>query len=142
VAALALLAQPTASTAARLVAGRYGDRFGQTRFVVPGLLATAAGMAALCLTSQPAAVVGGALVFGAGFGVIQNVSLTLMYGAVPASEYGTVSALWNLAYDAGWGLGAAGFGFLAPLTGYSPAFALTAAVVLVALLPARLLRTR
>ena len=142
VVALALFAQPAASTVARWVTGRYGDRHGQTGFLVPGLLLTAAGMLTLCLTSVPAAAIGGALVFGVGFGVIQNASLTLMYGAVPASQYGTVSALWNLGYDAGWGLGAAGFGFLIPLTGYPPAFALTAALTLTALLPAASLRRK
>jgi hypothetical protein len=39
-----------------------------------------------------------------------------------------VSAVWNLAYDAGMGLGAAGFGVLAVRTGYPAAFALAAAV--------------
>jgi predicted MFS family arabinose efflux permease len=60
-----------------------------------------------------------------------------MYARVPASGYGTVSALWNLAYDAGWGLGAAGFGVIAVHTGYSAGFALTAVLVLAALGPAR-----
>ncbi len=136
-AALALLAQPTASTLARLLTGRYGDRHGTARLLPAGLLAAGAGMLALCLTGRPAFVIGGALVFGAGFGIVQNVSLTVMYDVVSDSEYGTVSALWNLAYDAGWGLGAAGFGLLAPLTGYPVAFALTGALILIALLPAR-----
>jgi predicted MFS family arabinose efflux permease len=77
------------------------------------------------------------VLFGIGFGVIQNATLALMYARVPASGYGTVSALWNLAYDAGWGLGAAGFGVIAVHTGYSAGFALTAVLVLAALGPAR-----
>jgi predicted MFS family arabinose efflux permease len=59
-----------------------------------------------------------------------------MFDRVSASGYGTVSALWNLAYDAGLGIGAAGFGVIAALTGYPMAFALTAVVMLAALLPA------
>ena len=55
---------------------------------------------------------------------------------VPESGYGTVSALWNLAYDAGMGLGAAGFGAVTALTGYPASFALTGVLMLAALAPA------
>ena len=51
-----------------------------------------------------------------------------MYDRAAESAYGAVSAVWNLAYDGGMGLGAAGFGLLALHTGYPAAFALTAAV--------------
>jgi predicted MFS family arabinose efflux permease len=104
--------------------------------LVPGVLTGAAGIGALAWTGNPAAVLGGMVLFGAGFGVAQNVTLTLMFDRVPPSGYGTVSAMWNLAYDAGLGLGAAGFGVVAAQTGYAAAFALTAAVMLVALTPA------
>jgi MFS family permease len=86
-------------------------------------------MLALGLTANPAAVIAGAAVFGLGFGVTQNVTQTLMYDRVPVSAYGAASALWNLAYDGGMGLGAAGFGVLALHTGYPIAFALTAAIL-------------
>jgi predicted MFS family arabinose efflux permease len=75
------------------------------------------------------------MLFGAGFGVTQNASLALLFQRVSTSGYGMVSALWNLAYDAGLGVGAAGFGVLAAQTGYPTAFALTAALVLVAIAP-------
>lgn len=65
-----------------------------------------------------------------GFGVTQNATLTLMYAKVSRPSYGTVTALWNLAYDGGMGVGAAGFGLLAAHTGYAWAFALTAAAML------------
>jgi MFS family permease len=136
-AALALLALQAAATLARYVAGRYSDRHGSGGLLVPGLLAAAAGALALVFASTPAAALGGAVLFGIGFGVIQNATLALMYARVPASGYGTVSALWNLAYDAGWGLGAAGFGVIAVHTGYPAGFAVTAALVLAALAPAR-----
>ncbi|CAM5264761.1 MFS transporter [Streptomyces tanashiensis] len=74
--------------------------------------------------------------FGVGFGVTQNATLTLMYARVSATGYGTVSALWNVAFDAGMGVGAVGFGLLAARTGYPSAFALTAALMLTALAPA------
>jgi hypothetical protein len=46
-------------------------------------------------------------VFGAGFGITQNVTQTLMYDRTAESAYGAASAVWNLAYDGGMGLGAA-----------------------------------
>lgn len=136
VAALALLLQPATATLARWLAGRHGDRHGAARLLVPGLVTSAAGVLLLAVTASPVAIIAGTVIFGAGFGVTQNASLTLMYARVPASGYGTVSALWNFAYDAGMGLGAAGFGAIAGLTGYSGAFVLTAGLMLTALVPA------
>jgi MFS family permease len=136
VVAVALFVQPAASTAARWVAGRYGDRHGPARLVVPGLVLSAAGMLITALTGSPVAVVAGVAVFGIGFGLAQNATLTLMYARVPTSGYGTVTALWNLAYDGGMGVGAVGFGALAGRTGYPWAFAFTALLMLAALGPA------
>jgi hypothetical protein len=134
--ALALLIQPAVSTVTRWLAGRYGDRHGSAGLIIRGVVVSAAGMLMLALTTAPAAVIGGAVVFGAGFGVAQNATLSLMYARVPESGYGTVSALWNLAYDAGMGLGAAGFGVVAAQAGYPASFALTVALMLAALAPA------
>jgi predicted MFS family arabinose efflux permease len=88
------------------------------------------------MTGSPVAVLTGVAVFGTGFGIAQNATLALMYARVPASGYGTVTALWNIAYDGGMGVGAAGFGVLAGVTGYPSALAVTAALMLVALIPA------
>ena len=136
VVAVALFVQPAASTAARWMAGRYGDRHGAARLVLPALLLSAAGMLITALTGSPVAVVAGVAVFGIGFGVAQNATLSLMYARVPASGYSTVTALWNLAYDGGMGVGAVGFGALAAWTGYPGAFAVTAVLMLAALAPA------
>lgn len=134
--AAALFVQPAASTAARWFAGRLGDRRGPAGLVLPGLLASAAGLAVTALTGSAAAVLAGVALFGAGFGITQNATLTLMYTRVSAEGYGTVSALWNVAYDAGMGAGAVGCGAVAARTGFPAAFALTAALTLLALGPA------
>jgi predicted MFS family arabinose efflux permease len=131
-AAVALFVQAAAATVTRWWAGRRGDRHGPAGLLVPGGLAVAGGMLMLVLIDSPTAVLLGMALFGAGFGVAQNASLALMFERTPASGYGTVSAVWNLAYDAGLGLGAAGFGVLAAGTGYPAAFAVTAALVLTA----------
>jgi predicted MFS family arabinose efflux permease len=125
-AVLALLVQAVAATLCRWWAGRYGDRRGAARLLAPAVLVTAAGILALVLAGSPAAVVTGMVLFGAGFGAAQSASLAVMFDRVRATGYGAVSAVWNMAYDAGYGLGSIGFGVLAVHTGYSGAFALTA----------------
>jgi predicted MFS family arabinose efflux permease len=138
-AALALFVQAVGSTLSRWWAGRHGDRHGPAVLFVPGMVTAAAGILALVLIDRPAAVLAAMALFGAGFGVTQNASMTLMLNRVAPSTYGTVSAIWNLAYDAGIGVGAFGFGVVAARTGYPPAFAVTAALMLAALVlrPAR-----
>jgi MFS family permease len=136
VAALGLFAQAVASTASRWWAGRYGDRHGHAGLLVPGLLIAAAGMVILIWVTAPAALVVGMCLFGIGFGISQNVTFALMIDRVPVSGYGTVSALWNLAYDAGYGAGPVVFGIFVAYTGYPAAFALTGMLMLAALVPA------
>jgi MFS family permease len=134
---VALFVQPAVATVARWLTGRHGDRHGPGRLVLPGLVAAAAGTLLMTATHSAVLVVVAVAVFGAGFGVTQNSTLTLMYARVPEAGYGTVSALWNVAYDAGMGVGALAFGRIAGVTGYAWAFAVTAAVMLgAALTPA------
>ncbi|MEU5863221.1 MFS transporter [Nonomuraea sp. NPDC047529] len=127
-ASAALLAQSLATPAARWWAGRFGDRHGPATLLVPGLLAAATGTALQAWTDAPVPVVAGMALFGAGFGVLQNATLTLMLRRGPAAR---VSALWNLAYDAGMGVGATGFGLVLGHTGYRLGFVLVAALIAV-----------
>ncbi|MFE2275213.1 MFS transporter [Streptomyces lavendulae] len=136
--AVALFVQPAAATAGRWLAGRLGDRRGSACLVLPGLLLSAAGTLLMAATAEPVAVVVAAGVFGTGFGILQNATLTLMYARVPTAGYGTVSAVWNIAYDVGMGVGAVAFGWLAAATGYPWAFALAGAAMLAAVVPAHL----
>jgi predicted MFS family arabinose efflux permease len=137
VVAAALLVHSAASTVARWAAGRYGDRHGSARLLRPALIVSAVGVLLLVVIGNPVSVVAGAAVFGFGFGASQNASLSMMYERVAPPRYSTVSALWNFAYDAGMGAGAAGFGMICPHIGYPVAFALTAALMLTALRTAR-----
>lgn len=132
----ALFAQPAAATVARWAAGRIGDRAGHARLLCPGLVLSAAGMAMLAATAVPAMVIGGAACFGTGFGLLQNATLAMMYARAPRGDGNTASAIWNAAYDAGMGIGAALIGLLTAHTGYPAAFLTTAALVLPALIPA------
>lgn len=134
--ATALLVQSVASTVSRWWAGRFGDRHGAGTLLVPGIATSGAGILMLVMVADPAMLIASMVVFGLGFGVTQSATLALMFERVAPSEFGTVSAIWNLGYDAGYGVGAAGFGILAAQTGYAAAFALTAVPILLALRPA------
>jgi MFS family permease len=136
VAASGLFAQAAASTVSRWWAGRLGDRHGHARLLIPALLTAAAGMITLIWVAAPFAVIAGMCLFGIGFGIAQNATFAMLIDRAPASGYGTASALWNLAYDAGYGTGPAVFGLFVARTGYPAAFALTGVLMLVALVPA------
>ena len=135
-AAVALLIQATAATLFRWWAGRLGDRYGPASLLAPAVVASAVGVLAPAFAANPAAVLAGMALFGAGWGVTQNATLAVILERVAPSGYGAASALWYVAYDAGLGLGAFGFGVVAAGTGYPMAFALTSALVLAALAPA------
>jgi MFS family permease len=128
----ALLVQAVTAVLSRWQAGRYGDRCGHARLLLPALVVTAAGMTAMIGLASPAAIFASMVLFGAGFGVLENATFALLLEQQPEAR---ASALWNFAYDAGYGAGPAVFGLFAARTGYPAAFALTGIVVL-AVLPA------
>src|SRR5690348_2894131 len=137
VAAAGLLAQALTATASRWWAGCRGDRSGHARLLVPALAIASLGMVTMIWLASPAAVVAGMCLFGSGFGICQNATFALMIERMPPFGAGTASALWNLAYDAGYGAGPAAFGLVVNHTGYPAAFALTAVLMLAAVPLAR-----
>lgn len=142
VASAALFAESAAATVTRFAIGRYGDKRGQTGFLYPGVLLAAAGMASVAAIGAPALVIGGAAIFGVGFGLLQNSTATLMYTRTDRDGYDAVSAIWNAAYDAGMGVGAISVGLITGHLGYPVTFLLIAALVTTALIPARRERRR
>jgi predicted MFS family arabinose efflux permease len=132
-----LLVQALVATITRWWAGRVGDRRGHARLLIPALLVAAAGMITMIWLPSPAAVITGMCLFGAGFGVGQNATFALMIDRMPPAGVGTASALWNLAYDAGYGAGPAVFGLFVGHSGYPLGFALTGVLMLAAVPAAR-----
>jgi predicted MFS family arabinose efflux permease len=123
----ALLVQAIISTLTRWQAGKYGDRYGHARLLIPALAVAAAGMAAMVALGSPVMIFAGMVLFGAGFGVIESATFALLIEQLPEAK---ASALWNFAYDAGYGAGPAVFGPVCARTGYPAAFALTGALIL------------
>ncbi|MFE3717471.1 MFS transporter [Streptomyces cyaneofuscatus] len=135
-AVVALLVQASVAPLARWGAGWWGDRHGSSSLLLPAVLAVALGTAGLVRLESPVMVIVSMVLFGAGFGAVQNVTLATMFERVPRSGFGRVSVVWNLAFDAGMGLGAVGFGLLIDRTGYPWGFAVTAVLLLAVLVPA------
>jgi MFS family permease len=123
----ALLVQAITATLSRWQAGRHGDRHGHTRLLIPALAAAALGMAGLMVLGSPVLIFAGMVLFGAGFGVIESATFTLLIQQLPEAK---ASALWNFAYDAGYGAGPAVFGLICVAIGYPAAFALTGVLIL------------
>jgi MFS family permease len=130
---LALAVLTAAMLTGRGLAGPLGDHAGRPGRVLPvGVLVASAGAGLVALGvagSGPPLLVVGAALFGAGFGVVQNDSLVLLFARAGPARRGPASAAWNVAYDAGTGLGAVVLGVVVALAGYPWAFGVTAAVV-------------
>jgi predicted MFS family arabinose efflux permease len=133
-ASAALFTSAGAGLASRWAAGRLGSRIAAGRMLPWGLALTVAGMAGLAVSVQgdsPWSAVAAVAVAGAGFGLVQNDSLVVMFAAAPV---GRASVAWNVAFDAGTGLGAVAVGALVAGSSYPVAFGLLA-VSAAALLP-------
>ena len=136
-ATVALLVQGVATMVARWLAGRLSDRYGSRRFLVPSMVLAAAGIAVLFFTDSPAAIITGMAAFGLGLGAVQNLSLTLMLENTHAGDFARVSVLWNIAFDAGMGIGSVAFGYLAITTGYPWGFVILAVIMVLTIVPSR-----
>ncbi|MER5886685.1 MFS transporter [Streptomyces sp. NPDC001941] len=133
---LALFLLSAAVIAGRWGAGVVNDRIGLGRLLVPGVLACAVGMggfgaAAVPEGGAPVLAAVAAVVYGAGFGALQNDTLLVMFRRARPGGHGKASTLWNMAYDGGTGIGSLAVGLFSPLLGVGGSF--TAAAVLVLL---------
>ncbi|MFB9387708.1 MFS transporter [Pseudonocardia petroleophila] len=131
--AAALLVTAAGALVGRTAAGRLVDRHGMGgRLLRPGVALAAVGMAVevLALGGPGPLVVVGAGIVGVGFGLVQNDALTTLFAASGPTGYGSASAAWNIAYDAGTGIGAVGLGAVADPFGFRAAFGLSAVVLL------------
>ncbi|WP_278234616.1 MFS transporter [Isoptericola sp. AK164] len=81
------------------------------------------------------------LLYGLGFGALQNDTLVLMFRDAGPGGTGTASAAWNIAYDGGTGAGSLGVGFVAQGVGVSAGLGV-AALPLLAVLPHAVRRAR
>lgn len=134
-----------AAALSRWKVGALADRFGAHRFLWPLVLCTVIGLglAAAAIRDADATrvlllLVAMALV-GIAYGGLQNLTLLLSLSAVDRRDYGTASAVWNIGFDAGTGLGSVLVGMLAAGLSF-PTALLVAAALSLATLPLALHR--
>ncbi|WP_228282456.1 MFS transporter [Rubrobacter tropicus] len=128
-AAAALLAWGVTQSVARLWAGRFSDRFGAQRLLVPSLALNGVGMVFIGFSGNATLLLLGATINGFGFGVFQNAVMSVLVGRVEREEYGMVSTLWNVGFDAGAGLGPLLLGALVSGAGFAPTAAASAVLI-------------
>ncbi|MES9556102.1 MULTISPECIES: hypothetical protein [unclassified Streptomyces] len=83
----------------------------------------------------------GMALVGISYGGLQNLTLVDAFAAVDRRSSGIASAVWNIGFDAGTGVGALLVGYLATGASFSLALTVTAALSL-ATLPLALTRRR
>jgi len=144
---VALLVFTGTASVARWIAGGLADRHGARAFIAPALGVAVLGLAGIAVSVSGIAgagggalVVVGALLVGTSFGFMQNVTLVRAFELAGEHAKGTASTAWNVAFDAGTGLGSLAIGAIVTGTSFAFAFALLAVaclVVAVALLLSR-----
>ncbi|MEB2528612.1 MFS transporter [Kocuria rosea] len=137
--ALALLLMNVAAALTRWRIGALSDRHGPRRFIAPLVLLTTAGMMTIAwavrdpqATEAPMLLIGAAMV-GISYGGLQNLTLVVTFHAVSRLHYGTASAVWNIGFDIGTGLGSVLVGMVAAGTSFSTALLMTGAISLLTL---------
>ena len=137
--ALALLLMNLAAALTRWRIGALSDRYGPRRFIAPLVLLTTAGMMTIAwavrdprATEAPMLMIGAAMV-GTSYGGLQNLTLVVTFHAVSRPHYGTASAVWNIGFDIGTGLGSVLVGMVAAGTSFSTALLMTGAISLLTL---------
>ncbi len=135
----ALLVFGAAATLARWRTGVLVDRIGSRVLLPLSVTASAAGFGGVggCLlggSGYDALLLVSALVFGLGYGGVQNVTLVIAFARAGAAGAPTASAVWNAAFDAGTAAGAVAVGAIADAgPGLPWSFVVTAGAVLVVL---------
>ncbi|WP_298584741.1 MFS transporter [uncultured Kocuria sp.] len=137
--ALALLLMSVIAALARWRIGALSDRHGPSRFIWPLVLLTAVGMAVLAWAVRDPeataawALLAGAAMVGVSYGGLQNLTLVVTFHAVSRPHYGPASAVWNIGFDIGTGLGAVVVGMVAAGTSFSTALLIAGAISLLTL---------
>lgn len=139
-ATVGLLGYSVGALAGRWFGGVFGDRYRRPVLLVPGVALSALGVFALVLVTGTDVVAvavtvaaAGGLVFGLGFGAVQNTTLTAMFDRVSSRGYDAASTVWNMGFDSGIGIGSLALGVLAGIAGYPVTFGVAAALLVLAL---------
>jgi predicted MFS family arabinose efflux permease len=131
---VALFIVTSAIMVGRWLAGVRSDRHGVGQLLLVSVAGCAIGMAGFAIATEMtqgtmAMAIAAAVAFGLGFGALQNDTLVVMFQRAGPQGHGTASTAWNMAYDAGAGVGALGVGLVAQLVGLRGAFLVSALAI-------------
>lgn len=122
----------------RYFAGMVADRTGVPgSLYIPSQIMAIIGVGTISLTlfmeSSIWWLVLGAVLFGGAFGIAQNEALLSMFDRLPRERVSEASAIWNIFYDSGTGLGSTLLGALVAGYGYDGAFGAGVAILVAGL---------
>lgn len=123
----------------RYFAGVVADRTGAPgSLYIPSQIMAIIGVGTISLTlfmeSSIWWLVLGAVLFGGAFGIAQNEALLSMFDRLPRERVSEASAIWNIFYDSGTGLGSTLLGAMVAGYGYDGAFGAGVAILIAGLL--------
>jgi MFS family permease len=106
--------------------GRYADRIGYNRIIVPCLAMVVLGVAVLTMADSRAMFVVSALLFGVGFGSVYPLFVAHLMHNMPEHRRGATFGALIGAFDTGIGTGSIAIGWMSGRYGFSRAFAVAA----------------
>jgi len=113
--------------------GRYADRIGHTRLIVPCLAMIVIGIAVLSMADDRAMFVASALLFGVGFGSAYPIFVAhLMHHVAENRRTATFGAMIG-AFDTGIGTGSIAVGWISERYGFGRAFGVAGALALLSI---------
>jgi predicted MFS family arabinose efflux permease len=113
--------------------GRYADRIGHTRLIVPCLMMIVIGIAVLSMAADRATFVVSALLFGVGFGSAYPIFVAhLMQHVAENRRTATFGAMIG-AFDTGIGTGSIAVGWISERYGFGRAFGVAGALALLSI---------
>lgn len=121
VAAFALVTFGAGYAIGRTYGGRWADRWGTRRILVPATVISSVTVVSLAWTSVAWLTILAAFVLGCSIGTSATASLAGMMQRVDPAGYGRASAAWNINFDVGIALGGALIGVVVALLGFTGA---------------------
>jgi MFS family permease len=112
--------------ATRPFIGRYADRVGHTRIIVPCLVLVVLGISILPIADSRAMFALSALMFGVGFGSVYPVLVAHLMHHMPEHRRGATFGALIGAFDTGIGSGSIAIGWMSGRFGFSRAFQVAA----------------
>ena len=117
----------------RPVIGRYADRAGHSRVIVPCLSMIVVGVWLLSIAGGRAMFVASAITFGIGFGSAYSIFVAHLMQHVPENRRGATFGALIGAFDTGIGTGSIAVGFLSERYGFGRAFGIASGLALLSI---------